>query len=355
MNRLSGTDELELQRRCAGRVLHLCRDGTLYICRGPAILSSADWGVSWRRLTTVPFSLSHRLAAGFSLTKRLLRLELRALTPLSDGTLVAASHRGVFWGRAGDPVMRASDVEGRGKRLYSPMSLTAGPGDRVLWGEYVSWEAHGLPIRIYVSDDGGRSFQIAHVFEAGSVMHVHNIVYDALLDHYWVLSGDFDQEAGIGCLSADLSRFEWLYRGKQQYRAVEVFDFGDRLVYGTDTQLEPNAVMSFDKASGRVERLCETDGSCIYACRFGGLYALTTSIEPSSVNRARDAGLWVSRDGDHWRRVFTARKDCWHKAYFQFGSLVLPRGACDQETLAFSGQAVRGIDGRTVVATLNES
>jgi len=233
------------------------------------------------------------------------------------------------------------------------MSLTAGPSDRVLWGEYNSRIAHGRPIRLYVSDDRGRSYQVAHVFEAGSIMHLHNIVYDALLDHYWVLSGDFDQEAGIGRLSADLSHFEWLYKGKQHYRAVEVFDFGDRLVYGTDTQLEPNAVVSFDKASGRIERLCETDGSCIYACRFGGLYVLTTSIEPSSVNPGRDAGLWVSRDGGHWRRVFAARKDRWHMVYFQFGSLVLPRGACDQETIAFSGQAVRGIDGRTVVAHVN--
>jgi hypothetical protein len=63
----------------------------------------------------------------------------------------------------------------------------------------------------------------------------------------------------------------------------------------------------------------------------------------------------VSRDGDRWRRVFSAEKDIWHMKYFQFGSLVLPRGACDRETIAFSGQAVRGIDGRTVVAMLNEA
>jgi hypothetical protein len=354
MNGLSGMENLKVQHRCAGRVLHLCRDGTLYICRGPVIFSSGDWGGSWRRLTALPYSLPRRLASSFSLTKRLLRLELRALTPLSDGTLVAASRQGVFWGRAGDPVMRTSAVDEQGQRLYFPMSLTAGPGDRVLWGEYNSKIAHGRPIRLYVSDDRGRSYQVAHVFEPGSIMHLHNIVYDATLDHYWVLSGDFDQEAGIGCLSADLSHFEWFCKGRQHYRAVEVFDFGDRLVYGMDTQLEPNAVISFDKATGRVERLCETDGSCIYACLFGGLYVLTTSIEPSSVNRARDAGLWLSRDGDHWRRVFTARKDCWHMMYFQFGSLILPRGACDQETIAFSGQAVRDVGGQTVVATLNE-
>jgi hypothetical protein len=348
-------DDLQVQHRCAGRVLHVLRDGTLYICRGPVIYSSADWGGSWRRLTALPFSFPRRLASSFSLTKRLLRLELRALTPLSDGTLVAASRQGVFWGRPGDPVMRASAVEAGGRRLYFPMSLTAGPGDRVLWGEYNSRIAHGLPIRLFVSDDRGRSYQVAHVFEPGSIMHLHNIVYDPAADHYWVLSGDFDQEAGMGRLSADLSHFEWLYRGKQHYRAVEVFDFGDRLVYGTDTQLEANAVISFDKATGRVERLCETDGSCIYACRFGGVYVLTTTIEPSSVNPSREAGLWVSRDGDRWRRVFSAKKDIWHMNYFQFGSLILPRGACDRETIAFSGQAVRGIDGRTVVATLNEA
>ena len=191
---------------------------------------------------------------------------------------------------------------------------------------------------------------MAWVFEAGSIQHIHNLVYDTRLSQYWVLAGDHEHEPGIGRLSADLKDFEWLVKGEQQFRAVEVFDFGDHLIYGTDTEKAANAIMRLEKTTGRIERLQETDGSCIYACRFGGLYVLSTSVEPSGINHSRIADIWVSRDGDRWERVLRAEKDFWHPTYFQFGSLVLPRGASEKETIFFSGQALKGLDGQACVA-----
>ena len=132
----------------------------------------------------------------------------------------------------------------------------------------------------------------------------------------------------------------------------DLFDFGDYLVYGTDSDREHNAVIRLDKATGRIERLQELNGSCIYACRFGGLFALTTTVEPSRANRSQDACLWPSRDGERWCNVFSARKDRWPPRYLQFGSLVLPRGAGDKEVILFSGQAVKDLDGKAVVARL---
>ena len=132
--------------------------------------------------------------------------------------------------------------------------------------------------------------------------------------------------------------------------AVEVFDAGDRLVYATDTELETNALMSLDKRSGRCERMREFEGSCIYACRFGGLYALSTAVEPSPVNASRDATLWISRDLQDWRCAWRAEKDVWSAHYFQFGSIVLPCGHGPEDTLWLGGQAVSGIDGHTLAA-----
>jgi hypothetical protein len=133
---------------------------------------------------------------------------------------------------------------------------------------------------------------------------------------------------------------------------VSVFDFGDRLVYGTDSEREPNAVIRFDKATGRTERVQELDGSCIYGCRFGGWLVLSTTVEPSAVNTSRFASLWASRDGDRWYRVFQAEKDGWPARYFQYGSLVLPRGGSDRETVLVTGQALKRIDGKALIGTL---
>ncbi len=328
-------------------------DGTLHIGRSYDILRSNDDGRSWQLVTSLPRSPVRRVAGVSRLACRLLRQEVRALVRLSDGTYVASNREGVFSGREGDREMKRCAIEERGSRLSPPMRLTVGPDDVVIWGEYWSRRPTRL-IRLYASRDRGRSFEIIRTFDMGEVFHIHNIKYDPREDHYWVLAGDHDGEPGIARLSTDFEKFEWFVKGEQRFRAVEIFDLGDRLVYAMDTEKEANGLISLDKTTGRTERLREFDGSCIYACQFGGLYALTTSVEPSEVNDSRWATLWLSRDCEHWKCAQRAEKDRWHPDYFQFGSLVLPSGATGEEQIVLSGQAVKGLDGKTFVARLAE-
>ena len=54
-------------------------------------------------------------------------------------------------------------------------------------------------------------------------------------------------------------------------------------------------------------------------------------------------------------RALSARKDRWHPNYFQYGSLVLPRGHSDREVIAVSGQAVERFDGRVLVGRVADA
>lgn len=344
------TVELEILRQSRGRAVLAEPGGDLHLGRIYRIYHSGDLGRSWQPVARLPMSPWRRLASASRLTCRLLRQEVRALVRLDDGAYVAANREGVFYSEPADPALRPSEVESGESPVRPPMRLTVGPGGVVLWGEYTSARP-ARAIRLFASRDSGRSFDCIHTLEAGSVLHVHNIVWDPHLEHYWVLAGDHDREPGIGMLSSDLLRFEWFVKGEQRYRAVVVFDFGDRLIYATDTEREPNGLIVLDKATGKTERVREFDGSCIYGCRFGGLYAITTTVEPG-VNRSPWASLWLSRDALHWKRAWRARKDRWNPDLFQFGSLVLPAGSSRDETIFFSGQAVAGLDDRTVVARL---
>jgi hypothetical protein len=341
-----------IERRARGRALLARPDGTLYAGRHLGILRSRDDGATWERVASLPRDAVRRAAEVSRLACRLLRHEVRALAALDDGTLVAANRRGVFAGRPDGGPLAASRMADEGLAVLPPLCIGAGP-DAVVFGEYGS--PRGRPMRLFASRDDGRSFAAVHAFAPGEILHVHNVVWDAALDHYWVLTGDFDEQPGIGRLSRDLARFDWFVRGAQRFRAVELFDLGDRLAYATDTQLERNAFVVLDKRTGQAERLHEFEGSCIYACRFGAWYAITTTVEPSPVNPSRDATLWVSRDLAHWECVLRARKDRWHADYFQFGSLVLPRGRSDRPVLAVSGQAVRGLDGVLAIGRLESA
>jgi len=342
--------ELEILHRAPGRTVLMEPDGDVHLGRIYRVLRTQDTGRTWQPVARLPMSPWRRLASTSRLACRLLRQEVRALARLDGGTYVAANREGVFHSGPADPELRPSAVESGGSPVRPPMRLTVGPGGVVLWGEYTSARP-ARAIRLFASRDGGRSFECIHTLEAGSVLHVHNIVWDPHLEHYWVLAGDHDHEPGIGMLSADLLRFEWLVKGEQRYRAVVIFDFGDRLIYATDTEREPNGLIVFDKDTGKTERVRDFDGSCIYGCRFGGLYAITTTVEPG-VNHSPWASLWLSRDALHWKRAWRVRKDRWNPDLFQFGSLVLPAGSSRDETIFFSGQAVEGLDGRTLVARL---
>lgn len=344
---------LSILRFSPGRVLTVLPDGTLYLGRHNNVYASDDDGATWGPMLRLPRSPFHRLAELSRMACRLLRHEVKALVRLSDGPFVAATRAGLFHGRPDGDLMHRSAVNDHGLRVHPPMCLTTGPNDEVLWGEY--WgNKERREVRLFASLDQGRTFDVVHTFARREVKHIHNLVLDQRQQHYWVLAGDHDGEPGIGRLSLDLRSFDWFVKGKQAYRAVCLLDMGDCLVYGTDSEKEPNAIVRLEKSTGRLERLAETEGSCIYACRFGRYYVLSTSVEPSDVNHCQDAGLWVSSDGDRWTRVYQARKDRWDASLFQFGSIVLPRGSSNRETLSFSGQALCGIDGQALVAALTE-
>ncbi|MGH0034428.1 MAG: hypothetical protein ACQGVK_05325 [Myxococcota bacterium] len=339
---------LEWLARFPGRIVRIRPDGAAYLGRGYDLYRSDDDGAEWRRVASLPRSPWRRAAEWTRLGTRLLRQELRAVACVGESGLVVSNRQGVFHGSEGDGLLRPSVIDCGSGPLRPPMRLTARPDGTVVWGEYGAVRSD-RPMRLFASRDRGRTHRVVHTFGNGEIGHVHNVIWDEGEGHYWVLAGDHADHAGIGRLSDDLQRFEWYVRGQQRFRAVEVFDLGDRLLYATDSEMETNALVVLDKRGGRSERLREFDGSCIYACRFGGLMALTTSVEPSEVNHGTLASLWLSRDGDHWDRAYASEKDGYSAHYFQFGSLVLPSGRSPRETVMFSGQAVHEMDGRTAV------
>ncbi len=346
------TVELEILREVPGRVVLAEDDGTVHVCRNCHIFRSSDDGETWTKVSSLPRGPVRRMAEFSRLACRLLRHEVRALARHPDGTYVAANRQGVFFGRSGDRVFARSALPSSDLRLYPPMRISVGPDGTILWGEYLGVIQPNREIRLLASRDGGRSFQVIHTFERGATGHVHNVVYDENEGHYWVLVGDHGMQAGIAKLSADLQHLEWFVRGDQQFRAVELFDFGAHLLYGIDSEVERCGIVRLDKTTRRPDRIRDLDGSCIYGCRFGGVLAITTTVEPSEVIETQWTRLWLSRDGVHWKRAFRTKKDMWNPTYFQFGSIVLPSGATGRETIFFSGQATRGIDGRTIIARL---
>ena len=328
-----------------GRALYVDVDGALYASRRYRVVRSTDGGASWQPDGYIPDAGWQGFAARSRLGARLLRRQIVAFAVLADGTRIAVGREGVYRANPGEPRFELSFRVERGSR---PLNVTVDARERVLFGEY--GELGGEEVRIYVSSDGGRTFEVGFTFPRGDIRHVHNVIADD--DRYWVLCGDYGSHPGIGALSKDLRTLEWLHRGGQTARAVGALVSAEALTFGTDSDRERNFIVRLEKRSGRLTRLLEVEGSSLFATSFGRLQLISTCVEPNPQCSSRMASLYGSLDGERWERLRSYRKDAWHPTLFQFGTLVLPTSRCPMPRGAFSGQAVRGLDERVSTLTL---
>jgi hypothetical protein len=167
-----------------------------------------------------------------------------------------------------------------------------------------------------------------------------------------VFVGDYGKEPGIGLLDRDLSHLDWVARGSQQCRVVAALLESDAILFGTDSDIEPNSILRLEKSSGRITSVCDIPGTSLHATRIGDWRAISTCVEPSAVNAGRMAVLYVSHDGERWEATAAYAKDSWPFGFFQYGNLVLPYASNAGDLAMFSGQAVRGLDGRVCIFAL---
>lgn len=349
------TLSLKIKKCFPGRAISIGSDNTIYLGQKYKLFG-VDAAGNLNLAAVAPCPAKRKLITTNRLLCRLLRHEIRGAAVLSDNSKVVATRQELYYGRGDDTVLTPARLPRLSPEVKRPMAITVDSQDRILWGEY--WGNPELrSARLFVSHDKGHSYEPFLSFKPGEIKHVHNIVEDPHDDCYWVLVGDHAEQSGIGRLSKDLKTFDWLVKGEQNYRAVYVFVFPDHLIYATDSEKEPNHVFRLDKSSGKLEEICDLPGSCIYAARFGKWYVVATTAEYYDFETIgnRMATLWVSSDCQDWQQVFTAEKDMWNKKYFQFGSIIVPRGQWNTDQIVFSGQALKKYDNVICIAEIVET
>lgn len=281
---------------------------------------------------------------------RLVRDGFHALAILDDGTngqtMVGAVPGALVTQIPGSDQFAVTHCIQRGTR---PLHITAVPSGSIYWGEYFD-NRERAEVHIYASTDRGRTWQVAYTFPAGSVRHVHNIVYDRWADCLWILTGDEGAECRIMRASRDLRSVEVALSGNQQARAVAAIPAPDGLYLATDTPSEKNHVYRLNR-KGNAEQVGDLASSSIYGCGAGAAMFFSTMIEPSPVNTSREVNLTASRDGTGWQVVARWKKDRLPMRYFQYGNAFLPDGDNTTNYLAATTIAVERDD---LVTTLWE-
>lgn len=302
----------------------------------PVARFSPAW---WRNLTSRT-----------SLTYRLVRDGFHALSIVPGepgGTAMIAAVPGAIVTRAvADDAFRVTHRIRRGTR---PLHITAVPRGKIYWGEYFD-NRERAAVHIYSSEDKGQTWQVAYTFAAGTIRHVHNIVYDRWANCLWILTGDEGSECKVLRAACDFSSVEEVLAGNQQARAVAAIPMADALYLSTDTPLEANHVLRLDRR-GNLSSIASLASSSIYGCRVGDAIFFSTMVEPSAVNCGREVLLVGSGDGGNWQILASWKKDRWPLRYFQYGNAILPDGENTTNYLAVTTIAV---DHDDLVTTLWE-
>ncbi len=344
------TFNVRVTHELPGRALYIAANGSLYCSQVYNILRSDDCGVSWTLDASVPRVGWRSWLGNRSLPSRLLRYYVAAFQVMDDGARIAVARDGVYRAEPGEINMRRVFRVNRGSR---PINITV-DGIRVLFGEYGNGYERER-VAIYASEDGGRHFDVAYNFPRGSLRHLHNVQVDPFDDCYWVFAGDFDAQPGIMRLSKDFRSSDWIRSGDQKSRAVSAFIEKNDIVYGTDSDQEQNFIVRVNKNTGRLTELLKIEGSSLHAAKFGDFFAISTCVEPNPVCTAKECALYLSKDGDSWRRFFPLSKDRFHPFLFQFGELTLPYCRYNRNIGMFSGQSVKNAHNLLTIFEIEQS
>ena len=267
-----------------------------------------------------------------------------ALATLRDGTRIAVVAGAIAVARPGQERFDAAHRVTRGTR---PLALAVTPQGDVFWGEYFA-NPRRAAVHVYGSHDGGRRWEIVHTFAAGTVRHVHAVVYDRVGDCLWVLTGDDDRESAILRVSTDWRCIETVVAGSQQARAVTLQPTPEALYFATDTPTEQNWIYRLDRR-GELRRLAPIDGSCFWSAQVGGRVFFSTAVETSSLNTSAASKLYGGSETEGWHELLAWDRDSLPGRFFLYPNIVFPAGGSRGGLLAATGVAVRDNDDVTSV------
>ncbi|MGA9977374.1 MAG: hypothetical protein WBQ08_01865 [Candidatus Sulfotelmatobacter sp.] len=303
----------------------------------------------WQRVASFRPAWWRHGSASLRFSSRLFRDGFHALATLPSGGMVGAVAGAIVTLRPGENEFRTTHAIARGTR---PLHIASVPSGTVYWGEYFD-NASRDEVHIYASTDGGITWNVAYTFPKGAIRHVHNIVYDAMGDCLWILTGDYGDECRILRASCDFSQVDVMLQGNQQARAVALVPAEGGLYFASDTPLETNFIYHMSRQGG-LRKLAGVTSSSIYGCRVRNSIFFSTMVEPSDVNADDHVRIYGSRDGESWPALLAWRKDLWPMSFFQYGNAFFPDGENNSDYLVVTTAAVEADDQSTLVYSLRK-
>ena len=262
--------------------------------------------------------------------------------PLRDGSLFLTFAKRVAILRDGE-IRELRGLVRPCRILRSAAALA--PDGAVYFGEYLLNNERG-EMRVYRFAPGDDRLDVAHVFPAGAVRHIHGVFTDPHDGSLWCLTGDAGSECRIMRTSDGFRTLDVIGSGDESWRSVSVLFAPDAIHYAMDAEFTQNYLFSVDRKSGERRQLAAIGGPVYYSFAAGAqhFFAVTAELCPSQ--QGSHAELWCVSEDERCERVTAIEKDRWSVRYFMPGTIDFPRGPGLRDRLLFRATALKG-DNRT--------
>ncbi|MDD3029613.1 MAG: hypothetical protein PHS57_04965 [Alphaproteobacteria bacterium] len=339
-------------------------DDRLLVAKGRALYLYDDRLDKGRLLNELPMTSAKKALSFLRLGRRLLRLDPTMALPLGTGQalILAGSDVWRIDVRSGALEHEISFAPHKALNLTRVEGL-AGIPDGFYAGAY-AYNPQRDPMPIWYRPLHEPDWQKIYTFPKGTCDHIHNVVADPYRNCLWVLTGDYDRGAALWQVRDRFASVHPVVSGNQIYRAVWLVPYEDGLLYATDSNIDPNALLFLKEKDGwTLERLSALPGSSIYAQRWGEGVLFSTTVEPGApsgrflydiLDNRRGGGIadasahlfFYTRD-EGLREILRVPKDAWPMRLFQFGAFQFAQHPTPQKIYAY-GIGLRGYDDATI-------
>lgn len=308
---------------CGLMVQTIHPDGTVWASRGYHLYRLAPGAACFRRVLRMPCPLGKAWMGHFAFVRdHFHRPDFVDAFQLRSGAWLVFSGGFVF--RRGVDERRFQKVHrfrkwglgiGRGLRPTGFVQMRSGS---VLFGEYFRNSENGL-VRLYASDDDGRTWPVRHTLAPGVARHVHALQQDPYEGGLWLCTGDSNEHSFVAVSHDEGRTFERVGGGSQAWRVCKLLFTPTHVCWGSDTNLpERRGFFRWERACGRMEQTALFDGPVLSATILaGGTWVVGTDREgrtglqwcypegciPGVTEPDEHPSLWVSVDGLSWKRL----------------------------------------------------
>lgn len=279
------------------------QNGTLWASRGMIIYKLDKDHHKFTKVAHVPARLSLFWLRNFTILRKFtVRPECIEMVSTGSGDICALSAGKIYHLQPGEKKFKETfilDHYGFGDQGMRNDGIVSVGDGTLYFGEYFS-NPERTEVKLYKSNNNGRSWEVAFSFPEGQIRHIHAVQKDPWFGKLWVCTGDADHESMLAFSADSFRTVTSIGQGNQIWRICQLVFTENALYWGTDTGDDIlGGIYKWDRESKELVQLLKSNRAFFYGTRLAnGTVVMSTNREGRSNERDDRTRIYIITNED---------------------------------------------------------